>query len=294
MKAVRYAKRLIGFDSTSSNSNRVISRYLEIKLTKHGFVVEKQEYRDPNGVRKVNLIAKKGSGHRGLAYFAHSDVVPARRWFTKNFGPFEPVVSRQRLYGRGSCDMKGSIACMLTAARQFSWDDFRQPLYFVVTADEEVGFHGAKWVAQESKMYREMVNHGTRAIIGEPTSLDVVHAHKGSIKIAASAEGIAAHSSTREGKNANLAMIPFLAEMKRIHDETETNANWQNNEFQPPTISWNIGVKDNSPAVNVTASNSTCTIYLRTMPGIDVQPLLGRAFRLCSRKRPGHQNREIR
>jgi acetylornithine deacetylase len=83
MKTLRYAKRLIGFDSTSSNSNRSIAKYLEMKLTKHGFVVEVVEYRDSNNTRKVNVIAKKGSGHGGLAYFGHSDVVPAKGWFTK-------------------------------------------------------------------------------------------------------------------------------------------------------------------------------------------------------------------
>ena len=62
MKALRYAKKLIGFDSTSHKSNREISRYLEMKLTKHGFVVERVEYPDSNGELKVNLIAKKGSG----------------------------------------------------------------------------------------------------------------------------------------------------------------------------------------------------------------------------------------
>ena len=74
MKALRYAKRLIGFDSTSHKSNRMISRYLEMKLTKHGFIVERVEYLDGNDELKVNLIAKKGSGDGGLGYFGHSDV----------------------------------------------------------------------------------------------------------------------------------------------------------------------------------------------------------------------------
>jgi acetylornithine deacetylase len=276
MKALRYAKRLIGFDSTSHLSNRLICKYLEMKLTKHGFVVEKVEYVDSRKVRKTNLVAKKGGGVGGLAYFGHSDVVPAKKWFTKKFGPFEPAIARERLYGRGSCDMKGSIACMLTAAQQFSWDDLVEPLYFVITADEETGFHGAKCVVEESKLYREMVENATKAIIGEPTSLEVVHAHKGSVEIVATARGKAAHSSSRKGVNSNLAMIPFLADMKVIHDEVETNEAWQNGVFDPPTLSWNISVKDDAPALNVTASKTVCQMYLRPMPGIDVSPLLKR------------------
>ncbi len=278
MKALRYAKRLIGFDSSSSKSNQLISRYLETKLTKHGFVVEKLEYHDRKNVPKVNLVAKKGSGTGGLAYFAHNDVVPAKTWFTDDFGPFEPRVVRERLYGRGSCDMKGSIAAMLTAAQQFSWDEFKQPFYFVITADEETGFEGARCVVQESKQYREMVVSGTKAIIGEPTSLNVVHAHKGSVKIVAKSRGEAAHSGTSAGCNANLAMIPFLQEMKAIHDETESQSQWQNPLFDPPTLSWNIVFRDNAPAMNIKPSKCTCVVYLRTMPDVDVQPLIDRTI----------------
>ena len=276
MKALRYAKRLVGFDSTSHLSNRLICKYLEMKLTKHGFVVEKIEYMDKRKVRKTNLVAKKGGGHGGLAYFGHSDVVPAKRWFTKKFGPFEPAIARERLYGRGSCDMKGSIACMLAAAQMFAWDDLNHPLYFVVTADEETGFQGAQCVVQESKLYREMVTHGTKGIIGEPTSLEVVHAHKGSVEIKAKARGVAAHSSSRAGINANLAMIPFLTEMKAIYDELESDPKWQNDLFDPPSMSLNIRVRDDSPALNVTAAKSSCSMYLRTLPGVDESQILNR------------------
>lgn len=283
MKALRYTKRLVRFDSTSHLSNRLISKYLEMKLTKHGFVVEKMEYLDKRKVRKVNLVAKKGGGFGGLAYFSHSDVVPAKKWFTRKFGPFEPTIGRERLYGRGSCDMKGSIACMLTAAQTVAWDRLKHPLYFVITADEEVGFHGAKCVVEESKFYREMVNHGTRAVIGEPTSLEVIHAHKGSIEIVAIARGKAGHSSSRKGVNANLAMIPFLSEMKAIYDEVESDRKWQNDSFDPPTLTWNISVKDDSPALNVTAGKSKCKMYLRPMPGMDVTPLIDRVRQAADR-----------
>ncbi len=274
MKALRYAKRLISFDSVSHRSNGMISKYLEMKLTKHGFVVEKIDFLDEKGVKKTNLIAKKGAGEGGLAYSGHSDVVPAKRWFSRKHGPFEPAISRERLYGRGACDMKGSIACMLSAAQNFSWDNLKRPLYIIVTADEEVGFGGAKTVVAESKLYREMVKQKTKVIIGEPTSLDVVHAHKGSIEITAIARGKAGHSGTREGINANLKMIPFLAEMKRLYEETERDPQWQDPRFDPPNLSWNIRVKDDSPALNVTASKSTATMYLRSMPAVDEKPML--------------------
>lgn len=276
MKTLRYAKRLIGFESTSHLTNRVICKYLQMKLVKHGFEVEKIEYRDSNRVRKFNLIAKKGRGEGGLAFFAHTDTVPADEWFSKKYGPYEPAISKERLYGRGSCDMKGSIACMLTASQRFHSDDLNQPLYMVFTADEEVGFHGARHIAAESKIYREMVASQTRGIIGEPTNLEVVHAHKGMCIINARSKGKAAHSSTSLGKNANLAMIPFLAEMKRIHDEVEADPKWHSPLFDPPSISWNIVINDNNQAANITSPETTCSVYTRPTPEVDLSPLMDR------------------
>ena len=274
MKSVRYTKRLVSFDSTSSLSNRKIAKYIEQKLVKHGFVVERLEYDDRRGERKVSLVAKKGTGVGGLAYFAHSDVVPANKWFTDQHGPFEPTIEDERLYGRGACDMKGSIGCMLAAQQIVPIEQYERPLYFVVTADEEVGFHGAKQVVEESKYYREIVEGGAKAIIGEPTMMEVVHAHKGSLEIRAVSKGVAAHSSTRDGINSTLPMIPFMAEMRKIYDEIESDPRWQNELFDPAPMGWNITVGDDSPAMNITPAKTVCTVYARPVPDADVSCLL--------------------
>src|SRR5262249_44472855 len=80
-----------------------------------------------------------------------------------------------------------------------------------------------------------------------------------------------------QGINANLKMIPFLAEMKAIHDELERDPRWHNAEFDPPTMSWNIGINDHTAAVNITPPQSVCTVYFRPMPGHDADALLDRA-----------------
>lgn len=291
MKALRYAQRLVGLESVSHCSNRVVSKYLELKLTRFGFLVEQLSYRDLNGVLKVNLVARKGnlpavddqSTKRGLAYFCHTDVVPVSRWFTDEFGPFEPTVRKERLYGRGSCDMKGSIACMLAAASRFDWHDLRHPLYLVCTADEEIGFQGIRHVVAHSQYYRELVDRQVPAVIGEPTQLDVVHAHKGSLRMVATSRGKAVHSSLGIRTNANLALIPFAAEMRDICEETESDPRWQNPQFTPPTLTWNIGLSDNASALNITASESICTVYARPMPNLDLQPLLDRVTAAAQR-----------
>ena len=277
MEALRLTEQLIGFESPSDISNVAVSNFLQDRLQEDGFKVERLEYDDANGIRKVSLVGKKGEGEGGLAYFAHSDTVPADDWHKEDKCPFTPHVENHRLYGRGACDMKGSIACMLSAARQITADTLNAPLYVAVTADEEVGYLGAKQVSEESQLYREMVQAQTPAIIGEPTLLEVVHAHKGSFGFRATSKGRAAHSSTRDGLNANLAMIPFLQEMKAIHDETEQSEVWHDARFNPPTVSWNIGINDHTSAINVTPPQSICTVYFRPMPDQDPEILMTRA-----------------
>jgi acetylornithine deacetylase len=175
--------------------------------------------------------------------------------------------------------MKGSIGCALAAAARFAARELRRPFYVTCTADEETGYVGAANVVARSRLYREIVEGRSRGIIGEPTRLEVVHGHKGTYGFVATARGRAAHSSTRAGVNANLAMIPFLVEMKRIHDELAADPAWQNEEFDPPFVSWNIGINDHTRAVNITPPQSVCTVYFRPMPGQDAEALIARAGR---------------
>ena len=245
MNALQYTQELVKFPTVSKVSNAPICDYLQDVLKRLGFTTERIEYTDSAGVNKVNIVGKKGAGSGGMAYFAHTDVVPADPWFSSEHGPFEPRVNGDKLYGRGSCDMKGSIGSML-AATELAAAGLREPLYIALTADEEIGYRGAEQVARRSKFFREMVDGQSNGVVGEPTMLNVVHAHKGTYGFKATSHGKAAHSSTSEGINANLAMIPFLSEMKRIHDETLVYPAWQHEAFDPPGISWNIGINDHT------------------------------------------------
>ncbi len=283
MNALQYARELVAFDSVSSKSNVEVTSFVQAALGRLGFEIERLDYDDARGVRKACVVGKLGSGLGGLAYFGHTDVVPADPWFSSEHGPFQPTVKDGRLYGRGSCDMKGSVACMLAAVERVRAATLEQPVYVTCTADEEIGYGGAREVAQRSRFFREMIAQGTKGIIGEPTNLEVVHAHKGTFGFVVTSLGKAAHSSTREGLNANLAMIPFLVEMKAIHDETNADPAWQHAEFDPPTISWNIGINDHTHACNITAPQSVCTVYFRPMPGQDPYMLLERARQAAQR-----------
>lgn len=283
MDAVQHLNELIRFDSVSSKTNVPITDHVERLLKQRGFEVERLEYDDKSGVRKASVVAKLGPGAGGLVYFGHTDVVPADPWFNNQHGPFEPTIKEGKLYGRGSCDMKGSVACALAAVERIRVADLKRPVYITCTADEEVGYGGAKSVAERSTLFREMIAGDTKGIIGEPTNLEVVYAHKGTFGFLATSIGKASHSSTKEGLNANLAMIPFLVEMKAIHDEVESDPAWRNPEFDPPTICWNIGINDHTHAFNITAPQSICSVYYRPMPGQNPQLLLDRARQAAER-----------
>ena len=281
MNSVTLTKELVAFASPSHVSNDEVSQFVADQLRCLGFKLELNSYRDRNDVEKVNVLAQAGppdgrsSGRPGLAYCCHSDVVPADNWIGPG-GPYTPVEEAGKLFGRGSCDMKGSAACMLAALEQIDLAQLRAPVYFLCTADEELSYAGAQNVVSTSSTYRDMVATQPNTIIGEPTELHVVHAHKGICKLCIISHGEAAHSSTRQGLNANLAMIPFLQKLKAIHDETESNRGLQDPMFDPPTMSWNIGINDHTAAINVKPAKSVCTVFFRPLPNVDDRPLIDR------------------
>lgn len=276
MDALQIASDLVAVPSVSTQPNGPVAEVTARWMSECGFEIERLEFVDPQGILQVNLIGKKGRGDKGLAFFGHNDVVPVETWSYPHSGPFTPTVADGKLYGRGSCDMKGPDAAFLAAAGRIPAEQLTAPVYFICTADEEIGLFGAQDVAARSRYYREIVNQNTVGIIGEPTELEVVYAHKGSYSLKVISRGRAGHSSTREGTNANWAMIPFLVEMQAIHAELLTSPEWLNAEFDPPDMRMNLSVTDNEPALNITPSICACRVGIRPMPGQDPEKLLSR------------------
>lgn len=275
MHSASLLRQLVGFPSVSSTSNVAVSRWVEGQLEQLGFRTEWLPYTDTAGIEKACVIGQAGPDQgRGLAYFCHTDVVPADSWSFPHSDAWTLHECDDRLYGRGSCDMKGSLAAMLAAVAEISADSLTAPLTIVCTADEEVGMAGARHVAEASSIYHDLTVRQSRGIIGEPTLLNVVHAHKGGRGMRITAQGIAAHSSTNEGVNANFAMIPFLHDMHQLCRRIEGDSQWTDDRFEPPTISLNLGINDHTHAVNITPPQSVCTIYFRTMPDIDADALV--------------------
>jgi len=270
MDVIELTKDLISYNSASAISNIEIADFLTEKLTELNCDIERVEYKDENNVRKINLVAKKGQGSSdGIALLGHLDTVPAEGW---DYDPFAAFVEDGKLYGRGSSDMKGAIACMLCAMEQLQNSEFTHPCYILLTSDEEVGCGGAKAIAEKSQMFRQ--GNPRYGVIGEPTSLKVINSHKGAVLFIATAKGKAAHSSTGKGINANLKMIPFLSEMKSIYEMLTTDEKYFNQDFDPPFSDWNIGINDGNTPPNVTTPLSRCTVNFRPMPGHDIDAFI--------------------
>ena len=268
-------KDLVAENSVSSLSNVSASKKVADWLESIGFEIEWVEYQDPLGVPKANLVAVRRPLHAtldigGVGYLAHTDVVPVDDWNTGFNGPFEAVERNGRLYGRGTCDMKGSLCCAILAASQIEQASQQRPLFMVVTADEEVGMLGAQHVDQRSKLWKEMIQRDVVGIIGEPTEMQVVHGHKGTYGVILRANGQSAHTSTGRGINANYALIPALAPLLELRDETERLDEYRNTDYDPPTLTWNMVIKNEPLALNVTTATAEVQIFYRPMPGVDL------------------------
>ena len=269
--------QMVSIPSYSHMSSKPIADYVETAIKDLGFVTERLEYTDtrsdPKGILKVNVIGKKGNLAGGFALSGHMDTVPADTWTEGS--PFQPFVRDGRLYGRGVCDMKGPIACMMEAASRFPVAQLKKSIYLVFSSDEEIG-GGASRIVARSQLFREIVTNSVPMVIGEPTLMEVVYSHKAGWSFTATAHGRAGHTSRDIGFNANLKLIPFLAEMKKMHDEVTTDRRWFNTEYDPPHIVWNIRMKDGTTASNIYPPLSTCTVSCRTMPKVDLKALADR------------------
>ncbi|MEE3233152.1 MAG: M20/M25/M40 family metallo-hydrolase [Candidatus Latescibacterota bacterium] len=263
---VQLTRRMVEYPSESQTSNIEVTECIIQWLTQLKFKVERIPYKDKNGINKLSIVAKMGTGIGGLTLMSHNDVVPALPY------QYKPTNKDGRLYGRGSCDMKGPLAATICAAAQFKGSDLKKPLYIVVTADEEIQAVGARMVTEKSKLFAE-ASKGY-GIICEPTRLNVVYAHKGSLSIIVTSKGRAAHTSTLRGTNANIRMIPFLQDMNKIYDRVIKRKQYRNLEFDPPHSEWSIGINDHNIATNISPKISICTINYRPMPGVDVEPLI--------------------
>ena len=170
---------------------------------------------------------------------------------------------------------------MMSALARVSPDQQNAPIWVVLTADEEVGFGGAKHIVTDCSGYRELAAADPISLIGEPTELNIVYAHKGIRGFAIRSQGRAGHSATTFGVNANEAMVPVLNKLLELCRRTREDTRLQDERFDPPILSWNFGVSDHSDVVNITPERCDAWVSFRPMPEVSGDSLIDEARTLA-------------
>ena len=246
---------LVAIPSISSLSNVPVINHALKYLD--GWHVERYPYTDPAGVAKLNVVAMtRRAREAALTFVCHTDTVP----FEPDWeDAVNPRLAAGKLYGRGSCDVKGFLACVLAAASQAK--DLDAPLAVVLTADEEIGCVGAKYLA------RKKVLRSRYTIVGEPTGLHPVRAGKGYALAEIVVRGKEAHSAfPDQGRSAILDAARVLLALERVAKKLKSR---KNRDFDPPYTTLNAGLIRGGSAKNIIAGECRITVEWRPIPGGD-------------------------
>jgi acetylornithine deacetylase len=268
-------ERLVGFDTTSSRSNLALIEWVRAYLAGHGVAAEIV----PNAAGdKALLFARIGpEGVPALALSAHTDVVPVagQNWATD---PFTLVERDERLYGRGSCDMKGFIAVVLAAVPALKAARLTRPVQIVLTYDEETTMDG---VVDALRAVGIAWQTPLAVIVGEPTLMQVVDAHLSIAGLRMTITGRAAHSSLPHlGASAVLAAHEIIGELQRIQAEF-TAAGDPTGRFIPPHSTLNVGRVEGGIAHNIVPQRCFLEFSMRGVPGTDIEAAIDRAVDLA-------------
>ena len=264
-RSLDWTRRLVAIDTTSRNSNLGLIEEARDHLVQLGFEIALT--RDASGA-KANLFAtwpdRAGNLKGGVVLSGHTDVVPVdgQAWSSD---PFRPEVREGRLYGRGACDMKGFIGACLSLASDLPWRGLARPLHLALSYDEEVGCLGAPAMIEQMRA-RGLDPEG--CIVGEPTSMAPVTAHKGFNVYRCTVRGCAAHSSLpQKGVSAieyAARLILFITDLakgfrdKGPHDPA----------FDTPWTSASIGKIEGGTAPNIVPELCRFVFEFRNLPGV--------------------------
>jgi len=240
---------LIAFKTVSGEDNNSLINYCDEILNKLGATSFKT-YDDQK--KRVNLFAtlkaKIPSKKKPIIFSGHTDVVPVSKdW---NTDPFLATIKDEKVFGRGACDMKGFIACTLAYAPIFSKTNLDRDIHFSFTFDEETACQGAPLLINELK--RKSMNSGI-CIVGEPTSMKIIDAHKGCYEYTTYFKGLAGHGSAPDkGINAVEYAVKYISKLIELREILKTKVP-KNSIFDPPYTTIQIGGISGGIARNVIA-----------------------------------------
>ena len=257
--AIKILSDLISFRTVSGENNEKLIDYCENILKNLGA----SSFRTFDDEKKrfnlfSTLKAKKVNGKKPIILSGHTDVVPvSKSWSTD---PFKATIKEDKLYGRGSCDMKGFIACSLAYAPIFSKANLDRDIHFSFTFDEETACQGAPLLIEELK--KRNIKNGI-CIVGEPTKMKIIDAHKGCYEYTTHFQGLAGHGSAPDkGVNAVEYAVKFVNKLLELRETLKSKAP-KDSIFDPPYTTLQIGGMEGGIARNVIADKCKVDWELR-------------------------------
>ena len=256
---------LIAFKTVSGENNNSLINYCDNKLKALGAESFKTFDKEK---KRVNLFAtlnaKAGNDQKGIILSGHTDVVPASKSW--NTDPFKAKLKDEKVFGRGACDMKGFIACTLAIAPYFTKTDLKRPIHFSFTFDEETACQGAPILIAELKK-RNIQN--AICVVGEPTNMKIIDAHKGCYEYTTHFEGLAGHGSAPDkGVNAVEYAVRYIDKLMELRNVLK-NMTPKDSVFNPPYTTLQIGGISGGIARNVIADKCRVDWELRPVTKSD-------------------------
>jgi acetylornithine deacetylase len=268
-ETLEMTRRLIGFDTTSRNSNLELIGFVQQYLD--GLGIESLLVHDETG-KKANLYATLGPKDRpGIALSGHTDVVPVdgQEWSTN---PWDVVQKDGKLFGRGTCDMKGFIGTVLAMVPRFLAAGLRTPIHLILSHDEEVGCVGVRRLIH---MLKDMPVRPRAVIIGEPTGMKVVIAHKGKLSVRCHVRGFEAHSSLApQAVNAIEYAAEVIMFVRKMGERFATEGPFDR-DYDVPHTTAHTGIVRGGTALNIVPKDCSFDFELRYLPHLDPQKLFG-------------------
>ncbi len=250
---------LVGFDTTSAKSNLKLIAFVEDHLKTHG--IASTRVPSPDGA-KADLFATIGApGQGGIGLSGHSDCVPVegQHWSSD---PFTLTPRDGKLYGRGTCDMKGFLACVLASVPLFKSRKLDEPIHLIISYDEEVGCTGVRPLI--ARLGHDLPRPRA-VIVGEPTSMRVIDAHKRIDSYRTRVTGREAHSSMPElGANASAAAAELILELERLGADIAARQN--DPRFEPPYSTVSVGTVKGGTAPNIVPKHCEFQWQVRSLP----------------------------
>ncbi len=282
LKVEEILRKLISFNTVSSESNLELISFIETSFSQLG--IQSTRVVSDDG-KKSNIFASIGTTDTaGVILSGHTDVVPVKnqKWDTNPFELTKKNIDNQsRIYGRGSADMKGFIAAVMAMLPKFLNSDLKVPVHFSFSYDEEVGCKGVGRMIE--KMCSDLVQPKL-VLVGEPTNMKIVTAHKGIQGFHTEVSGIAAHSSAPQlGVNAISYAAEIIQFLNDLSVEKQLDHDKENG-FFPPWTTFNVGQIAGGEALNIIPESCSFNWEFRPLPNENTELIKERYDRFIEQK----------